>query len=227
MKQLIILAVEDDPVNREVVKAAFQEGGHTVHTAQSIEDCWKSLKTIKPDVMILDRGLPDGDGIQLCLTLKKDALLREIPILMLTGRAEVQDRILGLRFGADDYLPKPFDIEELRARVHALARRALGELSPILAAGGITMDLKSRGVTVSGRHVHLTNREFALLRFFMENPNSILTRESLLAAVWRGADQAGPKVVDVTVMNLRRKLGGTDCPIISARSLGYKFDPAR
>jgi DNA-binding response OmpR family regulator len=206
-----------------MVSAAFEEDGHLVEAAVSLGECRKMLQGAKPDIIILDRGLPDGDGLQLCLALKKDADFRAIPILMLTGKAEVEDKIFGLRFGADDYLAKPFDVEELRARVHAIVRRVYGEMSPRMTLCGITIDLKARTVTVKCGLIELTNREFSLLSFFMKNPDSVLTREALLEAVWNDVKPGGPKVVDVTVMNLRRKLGGDKSPIRAVRSFGYKF----
>lgn len=223
MKQLNILIVEDDELNREMVKAAFEEDGHLVAGAASIKECRAMLKQSRPDLFILDRGLPDGDGLQLCIILKKDSLFKATPVLMLTGKSEVTDKILGLRYGADDYLTKPFDVEELRARVGAIARRVYGDTTAELTRCGITMDLKARTVTLKKQSLELTNKEFDLLRVFMDNPNAVLTRESLIAAAWEGAELVNSKVVDVTVMNLRRKLGGTESPISAVRSFGYKF----
>ena len=226
MKKITILVVEDEEPNREMLKTAFLQDGHFVYTAASLREARKALEAGKPDIIILDRGLPDGDGLQLCLTLRKDSLLKDIPILMLTGKSEVTDKILGLRYGADDYLVKPFDIDELRARVGAIIRRVYGEMTATLARAGITMDLKARVVTLNKQTVAVTNREFALLRFFLENPNTVLSRDSLIARVWSDSELASLKVVDVTVMNLRRKLGGEGNPICSVRSCGYKFTSA-
>jgi len=226
MKQLRILILEDDKSNRDMVKAAFQDIGHNVSAAGSIAECWKALKGDKPDVIVMDRGLPDGDGLQLCLSLKKDPLLRSIPVLMLTGKAEVADKVLGLRFGADDYLSKPFDIEELLARTDAIVRRVYGSLSSRLMGYGITLDIKARTVTLKEQPVELTNKEFALLRVFMESPDTVLTRDAIIASVWNDVELSSSKVVDVTVMNLRRKLGGEESPICAVRSCGYKFTSA-
>jgi len=227
MKQLTIVIVEDDKSNLEMVKAAFREDGHIVCGAGSIKECVKALQAAKPDIIILDRGLPDGDGLQFCLQLKKDSLFRTIPIVMLTGKSDVKDKILGLRWGADDYIAKPFDIEELRARVGAIARRTYGGITCTLSGAGITMDLKARTVLRNRSALELTNREFHLLRIFMENPDSVLSRDFLIASVWNDSRPANAKVVDVTVGNLRRKLGGKDCPILAARSCGYKFNSAK
>lgn len=223
MKQLTILIVEDDKSNRDMLKAAFQEDGHIVCTAASVGECHGILQKNKPDIIILDRGLPDGDGIQLCLTVKKDALFKSIPILMLTGKAEVKDRILGLRWGADDYLAKPFDIGELLARVSALARRVYGDAAARLTKGGIMMDIKARTVFMNKAAIELTNREFSLLRVFLENPGTVLTRDFLIASVWNDAGTKDAKIVDVTVSNLRRKLGAGGSQISAVRSFGYKF----
>ncbi|MCX5792199.1 MAG: response regulator transcription factor [Elusimicrobia bacterium] len=223
MRQLTLLIVEDDILNSEIVKTAFQEDGHIVNCAASLGECRDELEKNKPEVIILDRGLPDGDGFQLCLTLKKDPRFKAIPIVILTGRADVREKILGLRFGADDYLTKPFAIEELRARVGAVVRRVYGGAETAVSLCGITMDFKAITVTVKGRPLLLTNREFELLRVFMESPNNVFSRDSLIAAVWHNAVLTGSKVVDVTVMNLRRKLGGAGSPICAVRSLGYKF----
>ena len=226
MKQLTILIVEDDKSNLEMVKAAFREDGHIVCGAGSIKECAKALQAAKPDIIILDRGLPDGDGLQLCLQLKKDSLFRAIPVVMLTGKSDVKDKILGLRWGADDYIGKPFDIEELRARVGAIARRVYGGITCTLTGAGITMDLKARTVLRNRSALELTNREFTLLRVFMENPDSVLSRDFLIASVWHDSRPADAKVVDVTVGNLRRKLGGKDSLILAVRSCGYKFNSA-
>ena len=223
MKQLTLLVVDDDNLTREMVKAAFQEDGHRACSAATIAECRKALETGKPDIIVLDRGLPDGDGLQLCLNLKRDPQFKTIPIIMLTGKSEVTDKILGLRFGADDYLTKPFDIEELRARVDALARRVYGNISSSFTVRGITMDLKARAATFKDRRLELTNKEFDLLRIFMENPDAVLSREFLIASVWNNAELGNSKVVDVTVLNLRRKLGAAGNSICAVRSFGYKF----
>lgn len=223
MKQLTILVVEDDKPSMLMTKTAFEDDGHIVCTAASIGECRKALVANRPDIIVLDRGLPDGDGLQLCLNLKRESDFATIPILMLTGKKEVADKILGLRFGADDYLAKPFDIEELRARVDAIVRRIYGNMSPRIILRDITLDIRSRTVMLKEQPLELTRKEFDLLRIFMETPDTVLTRESLISSVWNDAELTSSKVVDVTVMNLRRKLGGEESPICAVRGIGYKF----
>jgi len=117
-----ILIVEDDPTVLELLESCFDDGNQLL-TAFSIKDAREKLKKGRPDIVILDRGLPDGDGLELCAEIRKDAQYQSLPVLMLTGKAETTDKVLGLKLGADDYLAKPFDIGELKARVEALLRR--------------------------------------------------------------------------------------------------------
>ncbi|HAT71516.1 MAG TPA: hypothetical protein DCS63_01715 [Elusimicrobia bacterium] len=123
MKKLTILIIDDDENIQKVLEAAAQEIGHTTRTAKTIKEGRAAIEEYGADLVLLDRDLPDGDGINLCLALKKDPRFKAVPILMLTGMSETGDKVLGLRFGADDYLAKPFDMEELLARIDALARR--------------------------------------------------------------------------------------------------------
>lgn len=229
MRKLSILIVEDDEPTLAVLKAAMEDLGHIARCARTQAEGFGILQGAAVDLLILDRGLPDGDGLKLCLDLKKDARYAGMPILMLTGKADTCEKVLGLRFGADDYLAKPFDMEELLARMDALVRR----LSPGLAAssgrlvcGGVEMDVPAYRVTAGGKAVPLTRREFSLLRVLLERAGCELTREFLLAAAWpAGAPDRCDKTVDVTVMSLRRKLGRYGAGIESVRARGYKIVP--
>jgi len=225
MRRSTILVVEDDGATLKLLRDVLLESGHAVVCASSISEGLSALMAGKPDVVVLDRGLPDGDGLKLCLDLKKDPVMKYIPVIMLTGRTLSEDKVLGLRFGADDYLTKPFEIEELLARVDALVRRTYGELSPVLSSGGLILDIKARTVVFEGAPLDLTRREFDLLRVLMERPDTVLDRAALLSAVW-GQGPVNPKAVDVTVMNVRRKLGHAAEVIVAVRALGYKFSPA-
>ncbi len=223
-----VLVVEDDEATREMVKAVLDEDGYCVYAAASIAEGLRLARERKPGLAVLDRLLPDGDGIQLCLKLKADPALAGILVLMLTGQGRVEDRVLGLRLGADDYLAKPFSTSELSARAAALIRRKDGVPPRSLAAGSLRMDLAGRTVAVGKRPLALTNMEFDLLRAFMEKPGEVLTRESLLETVWDAhAAPVVAKTVDMTVMSLRRKLGVLGESVVAVRGLGYKFLPPR
>jgi len=221
---LMIVIVEDDESTREMLTAAFREEGHVVHAASTIKDAEAAFSRGCPDLIILDRGLPDGDGIQLGMRLKKDPALRGVPLLMLTGKAETADRVLGLRLGADDYLAKPFALEELLARADALVRRSNGGgfASSQIACSGIVVDVRSRRVLADGNEIKITGREYDLLKALVERAGTALSREFLMETVWRSlAEDKEMKIVDVTVMGLRRKLGAAGGRIIAVRGMGY------
>lgn len=232
MKILSVLVIDDDKGMVNLVTAAFEAAGHAVRSAGTLLEGRRLLEDSRPDLLVLDRGLPDGDGVKLCLELRRDSRYRDLPILMLTGKSETVDKVLGLRFGADDYLPKPFDVEELLARADALIRRAMPGLSgysPRLHCGPITLDTGSRAVTVEGNEIDLTPTEFDLLRLLMERAGAPLERAFLLETVWKSAGtRVAEKTVDVTVMNLRRKLGQAAAVIEAVRGCGYMArDPGR
>lgn len=225
--RLLIVVVEDDEATRAMLTAAFKEGGHAVYASATLKEAEEFFAHTRPDLIIMDRGLPDGDGISLGSRIKKDPALRGVPLLMLTGKAELSDKVLGLRLGADDYLAKPFEMEELLARADALVRRGQGRPSSRVACGGIVVDEASRRVLVNGDEVALGNREYSLLKALIEKAGMLLSRELLLATVWGGSGQ-DMKIVDVTVMNLRRKLGPAGCRIVAVRGAGYMLnDPSR
>lgn len=196
--------------------------------ARTMAEARRELEAVNTDLVIMDRGLPDGDGLQLCLTLRKDKRFAAMPILMLTGRAETCDRILGLRFGADDYLTKPFEVEELLARVDALIRRAspgLASAAAILECGPIAVDLPKRLVTTYGEPIQLGNVEFKLLCVFMERAGAVLARKFLSDSVWGGLiyDPAD-RLLDVTIGHLRKKLGPAAEMLVTVRGVGFKME---
>ena len=227
MRKILVLIIDDDPACSELLKTAMLDVGYMTHAVKTLAEGYKELETARPDLIVLDRGLPDGDGVQFCLTLRKDSRYRTIPILMLTGKGEVEDRVLGLRFGADDYLAKPFDMEELMARADGLVRRCSPELADCgdrLECGALAVDLKARQAQAGGENVQLSLMEYELLRVLLERANIPVTREFLLEAVWKTSfNSTSHKVVDVTVMNLRKKLGAFGEMITSVRGLGYKL----
>lgn len=194
---------DDESLNRLLVDY-FPRFGHELLTATSVQAGKRILRTSDPDLLILDVMLPDADGLELCRSLRLES---DIPIIMLTARADVPDRVLGLQYGADDYVPKPFEPRELVARVENVMRRVRAAPMRILtAAGGLALETETRRVTLNEEEVSLTSTEFELLRILMESRGRVLTRESLLRRL-RGLDaDIFDRSVDMLVSRLRKKL---------------------
>ncbi|WP_369792397.1 response regulator transcription factor [Thermus sp. 2.9] len=176
------------------------------------------LATFPYDLAVLDVMLPEMDGFALLRKLRGE---HRLPVLMLTARGEVEDRVEGLEAGADDYLPQPFHLKELRAGVRALLRRAHGEAQNLVVRGRLTLDLEGRRAYWEGREVGLAGKEYALLAFLALNAGGIYPKEVLLEKVWAGEESVDPKVVDVYVYRLRRKLA--EDAILTERGRGYRF----
>jgi two-component system OmpR family response regulator len=220
-----ILVVEDEPKMAAVVARGLRHEGYAVDVAHDGDGALFHARVYDYDAVILDVMLPGIDGFEVCRTLRDEGLWS--PILMLTARDHVDDRIGGLDVGADDYLVKPFAFGELLARVRALLRRRPRERPAVLRSGDLELDPAGHEVTRDGQEVHLTAREFALLRFMMENPTQVLTRTRLLEHVW-DANYDGPSnIVDVYVGYLRKKLEQPfERPLIkTVRGVGYTLEP--
>jgi two-component system response regulator MprA len=228
MSDTRILLVEDEPAISGFVRRGLIFEGYEVEV---LDDGRRALETIRdrpPDLLVLDLMLPGLDGIELTRRLRaaeQDDGGR-LPILMLTARDSVADRVTGLDAGADDYLVKPFDFDELLARVRALLRRtqpAVETRHEELKFADLTLDVGSRTVRRGDREVELTPREFDLLALFMRNPNQVLTRSTLMQRVWGDDFYGESNVLEVVVGNLRRALeaGGEDRLILTVRGVGY------
>jgi len=221
-----VLLLEDDPAIARTVAFALEREGFAVLHVLLVRDAMAQLQQRQHDLLLLDVGLPDGNGIDLCRELRQsaDARLRALPVLMLTARGEEIDRVLGLEMGADDYLCKPFSPRELVARVRALLRRAA--LSPASAPPTHAFELDAAGqrIRYAGQWLTLTRLEFGLLRTLLAAPTRIHSRDTLLAAVWGDGSEAIDRTVDTHVKTLRAKLRevtpGRD-PITTHRGLGY------
>ena len=223
-----VLVVEDDPRVARLVSRALSEAGHRVEIAEDGIEGLSRAETGVFDVVVLDGMLPQLDGLDVSRRLRKQKV--RTPILMLTARDSVSDRVRGLDAGADDYLVKPFELDELFARVRALLRRssyaaaaaALQE-DEALSFADLRMDLATREVTRAGRPVELTRTEFTLLEMFMAHPRQVLTREQILKAVWGFDFEPSSNSLDVYVMYLRRKTeaGGEPRLVHTVRGVGY------
>lgn len=208
-----------------LLQRAFREDGYAVDVQGSGSDAVWMASECDFDAVILDVGLPDMDGFDVCRQLRERA--RWMPILMLTARDGVPDRVHGLDAGADDYLCKPFEIEELRARVRALIRRRPGARPTVLSAGDLLLDPAARTVHRADTSISLTAKEFAVLEYFMRHPDQVLSRGRFLEHVWDFAHDGDSNIVDVYVRNLREKIDrpfGTRS-IETVRGAGYRLTP--
>ena len=224
-----ILIVEDEIALVELLRYNFEQEGFRVSTATDGEEALVMVAEDKPDLVVLDWMLPLMSGLEACRQIRRRPETRNLPIIMLTARGEEADRIRGLEGGADDYLTKPFSPRELVARVRAVLRRASPEpVDEKLAFGDIHMDLAAHRVTRGGRHIHLGPTEFRLLRYLLEHPGRVFSREQLLDAVWGSDVYVEPRTVDVHIRRLRRALneGQNADPIRTVRSAGYALDDA-
>jgi len=222
-----VLVVDDDPNIRSMLERGLRYEGFTVDLAPDGETAVDALRRSSPDLVILDILLPGIDGLEVCRRVR--ALGDDVPILMLTARDEVVDRVVGLETGADDYLVKPFAFEELAARARALLRRRLPAEGAVLQFGDLRLDPSTREVFRGERVVELTRREFELLETFLRHPRQVLTREQLLARVWGYDFDTDTNAVDVYVGYLRRKLEAAGEPRLlhTVRGVGYALREPR
>jgi two-component system, OmpR family, alkaline phosphatase synthesis response regulator PhoP len=226
-----ILVVEDEPDIRKLVQYNLGQEHFKVLEAEDGEQALKIVQRDKPNLLILDLMLPGLSGIELCRILRDRSDTAKLPILMLTAKAGETDRVLGLEMGADDYLTKPFSPRELVARVRAILRRAASaaETEPLPAydRGGLKIDFTTYEVFARGKNIKLTLKEFELLRFLVQNPNRVLSRDQLLDRVWGGETFVTPRTVDVHIRRLRKAIEKDDSHprwILTLRGVGYKFD---
>ena len=217
---LRILVVEDEPQISNFLRVGLGYEGFSVAVAEDGHEALAELKRFNPQLVILDLMLPGISGMELAERMRADP---ELMIIMLTARDQVEDRIAGLKAGADDYLVKPFDFEELVARIHAVTRRRGSPEAAVLKAGQLILDRDSRSVTMNGEAVELTAKEFELLLLFMTHPGRVLSRRFILDQVW-GHEFYDENNVEVYVRYLRLKLGDTEHELIeTVRGVGYRL----
>ena len=226
-----VLLIEDEPSISEPLRDGLRAAGFDVTLAESGQSGLDLAASSRPDVVLLDLGLPDMDGRDVCRALR--SANTNLPIIMLTARGLETDRVVGLELGADDYVVKPFSLAELIARMRAVLRRATAPQPPAAAGdlkiGGVHLDERTWSVTVDGEAVALARREFELLRLLMRNAGTVLTRERLMDEVW-DENWFGPtKTLDVHVSALRRKIADDPAHpryIHTVRGVGFRFASA-
>jgi two-component system phosphate regulon response regulator PhoB len=221
------LIVEDDAKVARLLSRVLQEEGFVVDACASAADAITLGASLRYDLMVLDWMLPHISGLEVCRQLRRKSDTRDLPIIMLTARGEESDRVRGLEVGADDYVAKPFSPSELIARVRAVLRRAKpSSAHDMLTYGDLSMDLASHRVMRGGRSVHLGPTEFRLLRFLLERPGRVYSREQLLDAVWGRDIYVEPRTVDVHIRRLRKAINGEgELDLIrTVRSAGYALD---
>ena len=225
-----ILLVEDEPQLAGQVRRALERAGHAVETAGDGPGALAAVTGRRFDLVLLDVNLPGCDGFEVLGRIRQAGL--PLRVLMLTARSEVGDRVAGLKAGADDYLTKPFALEELLARVDVLGRRHGGapEVSdPVLRVGPISMDVAKRRVTRGDERVELSPREFEVLSVFMHEPGRTFSRDEICERIWEREHEYDTRTVEIFIMRLRKKLDrpGTESVIGTVRGVGYVMQPPR
>ena len=218
-----VLVVEDDPKMGALLRRGLLEEGHATDVARAGDDALWMAQAVEYDAIVLDVMLPGLDGFEVCRRLRSDGVWS--PVLMLTARDAVEDRVAGLDAGADDYLRKPFSFSELLARLRALARRGAAERPTVVEVGELRLDPAARRVWRDGAEITLSAKEFALLEAFMHRPDQVLSRNRLLEHAWDFAYEPRSNVVDVYVRYLREKIdrpfGRTNLETV--RGMGYRL----
>ena len=220
-----ILVVEDDVGIADGLQANLQQRGYAVDWCDTVAHAWAALQAEPFDAVLLDLGLPDGDGGTLLQRLRQASAAPgglpapDTPVLIMTARDEVQQRIAGLDLGADDYLVKPFDVDELEARLRALLRRAAGRSHPVIRHGALEIDPAAHTLLQAGVPVELSPREFAVLLVLLESRGRVQSRQQLEARLYNWQDAIESNALEVHIHHLRRKLGST--LIHTMRGVGY------
>ena len=221
----MIYCVEDDAGIRELMEYALRASGFSVAGLADAVALWQRLEEQVPELILLDIMLPDEDGISILKKLRTSPATAQIPVIMATAKGTEFDKVIGLDLGADDYLAKPFGMMEMVSRVKAVLRRSKpANPAPVLRHQSIELNEASHRVSVAGKNVELTLKEYELLRLFLKNPGAAFTRENLLSAIWESEFQGETRTVDVHIASLRTKLGAAGECIKTVRGVGYRLE---
>ena len=220
----MIYCVEDESAIRDLMVYTLQVSGFDAQGFENDVVFWAAMKEQRPELIILDVMLPGEDGLTILRKLRSSPVTTDIPVIMATAKDSEYDKVIGLDSGADDYLAKPFGMMEMVSRIKAVLRRAGNRQSVILSYGMIVLDENRHSVTIDGKAVLLTLKEYELLKLFMESPGRVFTRDNILSSVW-GVDFAGEtRTVDVHIGTLRTKLEKAGDYIRTVRGVGYKLE---
>ena len=220
----MIYCVEDESAIRDLMVYTLQVSGFDAQGFENDVVFWAAMKEQRPELIILDVMLPGEDGLTILRKLRSSPVTTDIPVIMATAKDSEYDKVIGLDSGADDYLAKPFGMMEMVSRIKAVLRRAGNRQSVILSYGMIVLDENRHAVTIDGKAVLLTLKEYELLKLFMESPGRVFTRDNILSSVW-GVDFAGEtRTVDVHIGTLRTKLEKAGDYIRTVRGVGYKLE---
>jgi two-component system KDP operon response regulator KdpE len=225
-----ILIVDDEPQITRVLRRSLTSHGYEVHVAADGESAFQTFGDWSPDLVVTDLSMPNMDGLELCRNLRA---ISQLPIIVLSVRGEERTKVQALDAGADDYVTKPFGMDELLARIRAALRRAPvtahgDAASPLLDVGDFRIELDNRSVSVNGREVHLTPKEYDLMVYLVSHPGKVLTHRTLLAAIWGGDAVEQTEYLRVFVGQLRKKIepeSATPRYILTEPWIGYRFDP--
>lgn len=223
--QYRVLVVDDDADTRAAVCAALRNGGFLCSEAADVARARKVVTKSRPDIVVLDLGLPDGDGMDFLVELRRND---DLPVLVVSGRDSEGDRVLGLEIGADDYVTKPFSAVELASRVRSVLRRTGSSSQSRVGFGTTTIDAEAREVTHKGKKINLTAKEFDLLAFFARHPRQVFSRVELLREVWHTTDTRSEATVTEHVRRLRLKIEedpSSPRHLSAVRGVGYRLEP--
>ena len=223
----MIYIVEDDLNIREIELFALKNSGYQAAGFETAKDFFRALGERLPELILLDIMLPDEDGMSILHRLRQRADTQRIPVILVTAKSSELDKVKGLDGGADDYLATPFGVMELIARVKALLRRSGAGDESVLTCGNVTLDSEKRMVSVDGRPVELTFKEFELLRLLMKNHGIVISRDVIMERVWDSSFEGESRTIDVHVRTLRQKLGEGGALIKTIRNVGYMADAGK
>jgi DNA-binding response OmpR family regulator len=219
---MLILLVEDDQSLAHALEVALHKQGYSVNAVGTGKAALHTVDTLPPDLIVLDLGLPDLDGLEVLRRIRARHV--DLPILLLTARTGLDDKVAGLDSGADDYLAKPFEMTELFARLRVMERRLTTARTALITIGDVTLDINHNTVSVAGEQLDLARREFMLLKSLMENAGRVQTRNALENRLYSWGEEVASNALEVHIHHLRRKLGADF--IKTVRGVGYKVDAA-